>query len=213
MDIQVLSKSSNWMDTIWAAIRTCKSAEAPAVLFAKAGKTDYDKKLRLLLACRNAGHLSVFEHASITFAVEGVSRALLAQYTRHRHISFSVQSQRYVTMSNARFVMPPGMDYFELHDPLWLGDFAGDIIADFVEGASRVYDHLLREGVKPEDARFILPNGMACNFVTSMNLRAFIELYEKRVATKGAQWEIRQMVEHMAELIQETEPWTRALFE
>ena len=46
-----------------------------------------------------SGHLSVLEHAVFTFAVEGVSRVLLAQLTRHRIASFSVQSQRYVSLS------------------------------------------------------------------------------------------------------------------
>ena len=45
-----------------------------------------------------SGHLSVLEHASFTFAVEGISRVLLAQLTRHRIASFSVQSQRYVSL-------------------------------------------------------------------------------------------------------------------
>ena len=56
------------------------------------------------------GHLSVTEHASFTFAVEGVSRALLAQLTRHRIASFSVQSQRYVSMADGfDYVTPPSI--------------------------------------------------------------------------------------------------------
>ena len=57
------------------------------------------------------GHLSVTEHASFTFAVEGVSRALLAQLTRHRIASFSVQSQRYVSMADGfDYVIPPAIE-------------------------------------------------------------------------------------------------------
>ena len=57
------------------------------------------------------GHLSVTEHANFTFAVEGVSRALLAQLTRHRLASFSVQSQRYVSMAEGfDYVIPPAIE-------------------------------------------------------------------------------------------------------
>ena len=53
------------------------------------------------------GHESPMEHASFTFGIEGVSRALLAQITRHRIASFSVQSQRYVAEQEFGFVLPP----------------------------------------------------------------------------------------------------------
>lgn len=53
------------------------------------------------------GHLSPIEHASFTFGIEGVSRALLAQITRHRIASFSVQSQRYVCKTSWNMWCPP----------------------------------------------------------------------------------------------------------
>ena len=54
------------------------------------------------------GHDSVLEHASFTFGVEGVSRVLLAQLTRHRLASFSVQSQRYVSYEHGfGYIVPP----------------------------------------------------------------------------------------------------------
>ena len=54
------------------------------------------------------GHESVLEHASFTFGIEGVSRALLAQITRHRLASFSVQSQRYVGYEQGfGYIIPP----------------------------------------------------------------------------------------------------------
>ena len=53
------------------------------------------------------GHESPIEHASFTFGIEGVSRSLLAQITRHRMASFSVQSQRYVRENQFEYVTPP----------------------------------------------------------------------------------------------------------
>ena len=56
------------------------------------------------------GHLSPLEHASFTFGAEGVSRSLLAQITRHRIASFSVQSQRYVKQTDADYILPPSIE-------------------------------------------------------------------------------------------------------
>ena len=56
------------------------------------------------------GHESPIEHASFTFGIEGVSRSLLAQITRHRIASFSVQSQRYVAESDFAYVVPPEIE-------------------------------------------------------------------------------------------------------
>ena len=214
MDIAILAKTPDALNVCWTAARTCKSQHTPQELMEHAKATDADEKIRLMKALLKARHDSIFEHVSFSFAVSGVSRALLAQFTRHRiGWSYSVQSQRFVKMIDARFVMPPGMHKIDLKDPLWIGDSAGYIIEDFVEAGVRVYDRLLSVGVKPEDARMVLPMGTACNLTATCNLRAFMDFYRKRVLAKGAQWEIRSMTERMAELITETEPWTAELFE
>lgn len=214
MDIAIIAKTSDALNVCYAAARTCKSPLTPMELMEQSRATDADKKIRLMKALLKAKHESIFEHVSFTFAVSGVSRALLAQFTRHRiGWSYSVQSQRFVKMIDARFVMPPLMHDIDLKDPLWIGDSAGDIIEEFVEAGKRVYEHLLSVGVKPEDARMMLPIGTACNLTATCNLRAFMDFYRKRVLAKGAQWEIRAMAERMAELITETEPWIGSLFE
>lgn len=214
MDITILAKTPDALNVCWTAARTCKSPKTPQELMEDAKATDADEKTRLMKALLKARHDSIFEHVSFSFAVSGVSRALLAQFTRHRiGWSYSVQSQRFVKMNNSRFVMPPGMHDIELKDPLWIGNSAGYIIEDFVEEGKQVYDHLLRAGVKPEDARMVLPIGTVCNLTVTCNLRAFMDFYRKRVLAKGAQWEIRSMAERMAELITETELWTAELFE
>ena len=71
----------------------------------------------------------------------------------------------------------------------------------------QAYDDLLAMGVTKQDARFVLPGGACTNFVTSLNLRSFMDVYEKRVTTPGAQWEIKEMMLQMRDLLVEAEPW------
>ena len=71
----------------------------------------------------------------------------------------------------------------------------------------QTYDDLLALGVAKQDARFVLPGGACTNFVTTLNLRSFMDVYEKRVRTPGAQWEIREMMLRMRDLIVAAEPW------
>lgn len=204
MKARIISKSSNWLDTIWAAIRTCKSPKTPEELFESAKDTPYQKKINLVRSCADHGHLSVLEHAFVSFAVDGVSRALLAQITRHRiGVSFCVQSQRSVKVDTLDYVIPHEI----AENPEALKEFKNGM-----KQAEELYKNLIARGIKPEDARMITPGGATCNFVISFNLRSFLDVYHKRVEVPGAQWEIRALMQHMAELIMETEPWTRCLF-
>ena len=81
-----------------------------------------------------------------------------------------------------------------------------------MELAQKAYDELLAMGVPIEDARFVLPGGICTNFMTTVNLRSLLDLYEKRVIVPGAQWEIRSMISKMAALIVEVEPWLAPFF-
>ena len=69
-----------------------------------------EKTAKFLTMLSDLGHASPIEHASFTFGIEGVSRTLLAQITRHRIASFSVQSQRYVRLDDFRYVVPPEIE-------------------------------------------------------------------------------------------------------
>ena len=71
----------------------------------------------------------------------------------------------------------------------------------------QAYDDLLAMGVAKQDVRFVLPGGACTNFVTTLNLRSFMDVYEKRVLTPGAQWEIKEMMLRMRDLIVAAEPW------
>ena len=148
------------------------------------------------------GHESVLEHASFTFGVEGVSRVLLAQLTRHRIASFSVQSQRYVSYEN-------GFGYIIPESIAALGD---DYAARFHEQMKTIeswytdWQKLLGKGEKSnEDARFVLPNACETRIMVTMNVRELRHFFSLRMCNR-AQWEIRKMAEEMFRLCFETAP-------
>ena len=101
MKIKILSKTQNMLDIVYIGARTCYSNRTPLDMFEDIENISHDKKLKLIKSCIESGHDSVLEHTQFTFAIEGVSRSLLSQISRHRiGVSFSVQSQRYVNLEN-----------------------------------------------------------------------------------------------------------------
>ena len=149
------------------------------------------------------GHLSVTEHASFTFAVEGVSRTLLAQLTRHRIASFSVQSQRYVSMADGfDYVVPPSIEA--------LGE---EEAREFAREMEQMHAWYLRWQEKlggageasNQDARFVLPGACATRLIVTMNARELLHFFELRCCNR-AQWEIREMAWRMLALCREAAP-------
>lgn len=166
------------------------------------------------------GHESPIEHASFTFGIEGVSRAMLAQITRHRMASFSVQSQRYVKENNMEYVTPP--EILENKEAL-------DLYLNAMEYAENAYKKLseilekkhiqtfLNEGLDEkaakraaekkaiEDARFVLPNACDTKMVVTMNARSLMNFFSHRCCNR-AQWEIREVAKQMLELVVKVAP-------
>jgi thymidylate synthase (FAD) len=149
-------------------------------------------------ALKNAmagGHESVLEHCKFSFQIEGVSRALLAQLTRHRIASFSVQSQRYVSYEN-------GFDYVTPPSILALGAEAEKRYHTQMEMMHMWYCEWLKNDVTPEDARFVLPNACTTKLVVTMNARELRHFFSLRCCNR-AQWEIRQMADEMLKICKE----------
>ncbi|KIQ62422.1 hypothetical protein TR51_25635 [Kitasatospora griseola] len=125
------------------------------------------------------GHFSVLEHVSVTFLVQDVSRSLLAELTRHRHLSFSVVSQRYVDYSNTEPVMPPA-----IRDDESLERIVRNAYGLAVSSYESLVDALMRRGLKRkqarEAARCVLPNAAPVDMVVSGNLRAWRDVLGKR---------------------------------
>ena len=152
------------------------------------------------------GHDSVLEHASFTFGIEGVSRVLLAQITRHRLASFSVQSQRYVSYeSGFGYIVPPKIEA--------LGDEA---VAEFEQQMDTLHQWYTEWQQKlgtgeggNEDARFVLPGACETRMMVTMNVRELRHFFSLRMCSR-AQWEIRALANEMHRLCMEVAP---ALFE
>lgn len=153
------------------------------------------------------GHLSVTEHAVFTFAVEGVSRALLAQMTRHRIASFSVQSQRYVSMEDGfEYVIPPSITALGKEEE---AEYRREM-ETMHEWYCRWQEKLGKKGEKSnEDARYVLPNAACTRLLVTMNARELLHFFELRCC-KRAQWEVREMAWKMLRACREAAP---AIFE
>ena len=151
----------------------------------------------------NMGHESILEHVTFTFGIEGVSRVLLAQLTRHRIASFSVQSQRYVSYEK-------GFGYIIPESILALGDEAVKKYAKQMDTIESWYvDWQQQLGNKGEssneDARFVLPNACETRIIMTMNVRELRHFFSLRMCMR-AQWEIRRMAEEMFMICFKTAP-------
>lgn len=205
-----------------AAIRQCYSYKTALEVLDTESEKYFGEKgkegNRLFNQIVRSGHVSTVEHTTFTFAVEGVSRALLAQLTRHRQLSFSVQSQRYNKFSSDS--RSGGFDYVvpkTVEENTSVGDgyhepSARDLFRGYMEQIQAMYDEMITCGIPQEDARSVLPNAATCNLVTSGNLRAWLEFYKKRKKGEGAQHEITQFAELIKFEIIAVEPWTADYF-
>ena len=204
MEIKLIAKTPNYLKTCWTAARTCYSSDSPIDLIEQE-KSD-EEMLPLMDHIMTSKHLSVVEHCSMTFAVKDVSRTLLAQYSRHRiGVSLSVQSQRYVSEQSSKQLN--GIFGHVVPQSILEKQCAYERYMHCMQEIQKSYDDLLKMGIVKQDARFVLPGGACTNFVTTLNLRSFMDVYEKRVTTPGAQWEIQAMMMKMRELLIAEEPW------
>lgn len=158
------------------------------------------------------GHESPMEHMTFTFGIENVSRALLAQITRHRIASFSVQSQRYVKETDFEFIVPPAIAEDEKAAEKYLQTMK-DIAKAYNELADILKERYLSEGMDAraaekkaiEDARFVLPNACTTKMIVTMNARSLLNFFKLRCCTR-AQWEIRELATQMLMLVKDVAP-------
>ena len=180
MEVKVLGATEAPMDLVSMAAGCCY------------GKRDVSHKR--VLNCYRLGHMSVFEHASVTVLVEGISRACMAQLTRHRLVSFCVESQRYCRIDvdgHDWYVMPPAFP----DDTEQTVYFPGAMY-----DAACEYQEALASGIKPEDARYLLPEATKTNLVMTCNVRELFHLFDMRL-DKSAQWEIRNLAVAIKEAV------------
>ena len=164
-----------------------------------------EKTAKFLTMLSDLGHASPIEHASFTFGIEGVSRTLLAQITRHRIASFSVQSQRYVRLDDFRYVVPPEIEAIPEAKEAFLASMEEDA-KRYLDLAHKLEEghtaRLMAEGMPEkqarakaskqanEDARFVLPNACETKMVVTMNARSLQNFFHLRCCSR-AQWRAR----------------------
>ena len=198
-------------------------AAAAKLCYSKASITDLmdglsdEKVAGFLDKLSGLGHASPLEHVSFTFGIEGVSRSFLAQITRHRIASYSVQSQRYVDMGEADIVVPPAIAQ---------DGEASEAFSQAVKSAKYAYNHLhhVLEDIHTyelmlgdsfmtgqearakasklanEDARFVLPEACQTRMIVTMNARELNNFFKLRCCNR-AQWEIRRVADEMLKLV------------
>lgn len=188
------------------AAKLCYSASDLDDLDEGVSRKDQTKFINRLM---DMGHLSPVEHASFTFGIEGVSRSFLAQITRHRIASFSVQSQRYVALGDEEtgfdYVVPPAIEALGEADA---AEYRRQM--DQMNQWYQAWRQKLGTGEKSnEDARFVLPNAAATRMLVTMNARELTHFLALRCCSR-AQWEIRSVAWQMLALAYEA---ASALFE
>jgi len=168
-----------------SAARQCYSKSSATKAMAELEEADIKRLLRMVIG---NGHLSVLEHASFTFAIEGISRACSHQLVRHRIASYSQQSQRYVKMDQQiDWIVPESIKAIPS---------AADAFSKTLESCRACYLELLSMGVPTEDARYALPQASPTKIVVTMNARSLLNFFELRCCVR-AQWEIRAVAEAM----------------
>lgn len=217
MKVELIAYTPDADKIVAAAAKLCYAKSDINTLM---DKLTSDKVESFLDMLSEIGHESPVEHASFTFGIEGVSRALLAQITRHRIASFSVQSQRYVDKSGFEYITPP-----EIADiPEALEEFNRAMEEDakhyaslkailvkarkqryIDEGKSEAEAQKMAEKAANEDARFVLPNACDTRMIVTMNVRSLRNFFKLRCCAR-AQWEIREVAIEMLRLCKSVAP-------
>lgn len=206
--VKLLSYTPNPVKTVAAAAKLCYSSSSIDDLMENLTDEKAEKFVNML---SDLGHESPIEHASFTFAIEGVSRSLLAQITRHRIASYSVQSQRYVKENSFEYIVPPEIEAIPKAKQSYLETM--NMLQDKYDELTEIlfnkhYEELINnktdekeakkmaEKMAIEDARFVLPNACATKMIVTMNARSLNNFFAHRCCNR-AQWEIRELADLM----------------
>ncbi|TFF89250.1 MAG: FAD-dependent thymidylate synthase [Promethearchaeota archaeon] len=158
-------------------------------------QTDTSHKTFIKMLVKNK-HESVLEHATASFKIVGISRALTHQLVRHRLCSFTQQSQRYVNEKNFNYVEP---------DDIQNNPTAHKMYIELMDNIRTKYAQLRDLGIKKEDARFILPNSTESEIIMTANFRELRHVIRLR-GEKAAQWEIRRLAIELLRILKKEVP-------
>ncbi len=198
MQVELLYHTPEPERAVATAARLCYAPVGAKELMEGMGEERIKSVLTTIL---RSGHFSTLEHASYTFAIDGVSRAMTHQLVRHRLASFNQQSQRYVTFKEEPdFVTPQTVVEAGAEEEYLAANRA----------AFEAYAKLVEAGVPAEDARYLLPNACETKIVVTMNIRELLHFFSLRCCNR-AQWEIREVACRMLDLARPTAPFIFSL--
>ena len=217
MNIKLISYTPNADQTIASAGKLCYSPVGVSDIEENLSKESCDRYINML---SDLGHESPLEHASFTFAVEGVSRTLTHQLVRHRLASYSQQSQRYVRIDNFEYIIPPSIKSDKKASEIFIKTMQDDQksyteLTDLLY--ERHYNDFINHGVDEreakrkveklaiEDARYVFPNACETKIVFTMNTRSLLHFFSLRCCNR-AQWEIRNMTLEMVKICKDIYP-------
>ncbi len=151
------------------------------ICYGKTGEQSPEQCIKRAEHCVTKGHLSTLRFAHATFLVEDISRICSHQFVRSKHLDFLQRSQRYCNEEETNVVIPESLKKY---------DECNYGISDFIYNAQILYENLIKDGIKKEDARFILPQGTTTELLVVGNFQAWYDFIKLR-SGKEAQWEIR----------------------
>lgn len=198
------------INKMYVAARTCYSNKTPNELLQISDSTSINSKINLIKQVLSSGHQSIAEHISFSFSIEGISRSCSHQLVRHRLAVYSQQSQRYCSLDEGKsdfYVIPPSIaSTFSTNK-----DFAKSYIKLMVD-IQNLYNDMVEQGIKAEDARYILPNATVTNIVMTCNLRQWSHICNLRLCTR-AQWEIREVFKNIVSELEKQYPELIPIFD
>lgn len=211
LNVVLLRYTPNPEETIAMAAKLCYSPSDITMLREKIETKDQKAFVGKLM---KMGHMSPIEHASFTFAIEGISRVCSHQLVRHRLASYSQQSQRYVSEHRTQNSKLKTQTFDYIVPPSIARDYeAKKAFENFITEAQKTYDLLIaklnEKGITGEsanqDARFVLPNAAETKIMVTMNARELLHFFRQRCCYR-AQWEIRRMAQQMLFLVKKVAP-------
>lgn len=195
LKVTLISHTADPEENVVAAIRQCYSSVGAEEL---KEKTTSEVRERLIKQVISSGHTSTLEHASFTFALDGVSRVTEIHLIRHRIASFSIQSGRYVKRGDAAYRIPPKIK--ALKDKKLYEKYVKHL-----EKTQELYNELTEAEVPAEDARYCQPQSVQVKIVMSMNARELLHFFSLRTCTR-AQWEVQEVARLMLKEVRKVAP-------
>ena len=217
MNVELLQYNPDAQKIVAAAAKLCySSSEINGIL----NGLDSEKTAEFIARLMSMGHESPLEHINFTFGIEGVSRSLLAQLTRHRIASYSVKSQRYVNEGKFEYIIPKEIEANPKAKEIFISAMEDDVrayneLTDIL--FEKHYADMLSSGMNEkkakgaaekkaiEDARYVLPNACETKLICTFNARSLLNFFNHRCCER-AQWEIRDMACEMLKLVKDICP-------